>query len=168
MKFTLEINPASLSSAQLKIMSFKMRRIITNPKVRKGMDVVKKAVKPYVKEAREIFDNAAHHAVALEVVFWFPFPKSGTKAEKAARVGGQPVVSALYGDADNRVKAFQDALKDAGCFADDRYVSTLVVRKRYTRSVPRIDVRIESDEGGYGEGEFRLKEEPPEQPPSLF
>ena len=102
MRCTLLIDPSTLSSAQLKVLSFRLKRIITNPKVRKAMARVEAAFKPYAKLARQVQESAPFGAVALGVKYYFPFPKSGTKKEKAARRGGQPVVSALYGDLDNR------------------------------------------------------------------
>ncbi len=146
-------------------MSFRFKRIITNPKVRKAMLRVEAAFKPYARLARAVQESAPFGAVALGVKYYFPFPKSGTKKEKAARRGGQPCVSALYGDLDNRNKAFQDALVKAGAFPDDRYVSTLLLRKRYTLSTPRIEVAVVADKGGYDNEPFTLHERPEDATP---
>ena len=145
MRFTLLIDPALLSTAQQRITSFKFHRIITNPRVAAGMKLVETAAKPYARQAAEIQRNSPFGAVALSVAFYFRFPKSGTKAEKRARLGGQPVTSARYGDIDNRAKAFCDALVNARLFPDDRLITTLLLRKRYTLAQPRIEVEVLPD-----------------------
>lgn len=160
MRCTLLIDPSTLSSAQLKIMSFRLKRIITNPKVRKAMLRVEAAFRPYAHLARKVQESAPFGAVALGVKYYFPFPKTGTKKEKAARFGGQPCVSALYGDLDNRNKAVQDAIVKAGAFPDDRFITTLLLRKRYTLSTPRIEVAVTADLGGYDDEPFSLAEKP--------
>lgn len=145
MKFTLLIDPARLSTAQQRITSFRFHRIITNPVVARGMKLVETAAKPYARQAAEIQRNSPFGAVALSVAFYFRFPKSGTKAEKRARLGGQPVTSAKWGDLDNRAKAFVDALVNARLFPDDHFITTLLLRKRYTLSQPRIEVEVMPD-----------------------
>lgn len=165
MRCTLQIDPSTLSSAQLKVLSFRLKRIITNPKVRKAMARVEAAFKPYAKLARKVQEAAPFGAVALGVKYYFPFPKTGTKKEKAARRGGQPVVSALYGDLDNRNKAVQDALVKAGAFPDDRFITTLLLRKRYTLSTPRIEIAVTADLGGYDNEPFTLHEKPEDAVP---
>lgn len=69
MRCTLLIDPSTLSSAQLKIMSFRFKRIITNPKVRKAMLRVEAAFKPYAKLARKVQESAPFGAVALGVKY---------------------------------------------------------------------------------------------------
>lgn len=147
MQFTLNIDPAELSSAQLKVINFKTKRIITNPRVARGMKLVRNAVFPYAKLCAAIQDTAPKGAVAVSVCFWFAYPKGGTKTEKAARYEGEPVVSARFGDADNRAKAALDTLVQAGCFTDDRYISSLLIRKRYTLCRPRIVFEVVADKG---------------------
>lgn len=160
MRCVLHIDPSTLSSAQLKVMNFRLKRIITNPKVARGMKRVEAAFAPYAKLARAVQESAPFGAVALGVKYYFPFPKGGTKKEKAARFGGQPVVSALYGDLDNRNKAVQDALVKCGAFSDDRYITTLLLRKRYTLSEPRIEIVVTPDLGGYDREPLALAEKP--------
>lgn len=147
MQFTLNIDPAELSSAQLKVINFKTKRIITNPRVARGMKLVRNAVFPYAKRCAAIQASAPKGAVAVGVCFWFAYPASGTKKEKAARYAGEPVVSARWGDCDNRAKAFIDTLVQAGCFTDDRYISSLLIRKRYTFQNPRVEVLVVADKG---------------------
>ena len=69
-------------------------------------------------------------------------------------------MSALYGDLDNRNKAVQDAIVKAGAFPDDRFITTLLLRKRYTLSQPRIEVAVTADLGGYDNEPFTLSEKP--------
>jgi len=160
MRCTLLIDPSTLSSAQMKVMNFRMRRIISNPKVVKGMKRIKAAFQQYVALAQAVQKSAPFGAVAVGIKYYFPFPQTGTKREKAERFGGQPVVSARYGDVDNRAKATIDALRDVGAFTDDRFISTLLLRKRYTLSQPRIEIVIVPDHGGYDKEPLTLNEKP--------
>lgn len=145
MKATLLIDPARLSTAQQKLISFRQRRVFTNPRVAAGMRLVEAAARPFAKQAQDIERNAPYGAVALSVAFYFRFPKTGTKAQKAARRGGLPVVSAKWGDLDNRAKSFIDALVKARWFTDDHIITTLLLRKRYTLSQPRAEVEVLPD-----------------------
>lgn len=147
MQFTLNIDPAELSSAQQKVVNFYTKQIITNPRVARGMKLVRNSVFPFAAKCAAVQTSVPHGALAVSVRFWFAYPMSGTKAEKAARYEGEPVVSGRYGDCDNRAKAFIDALVQAGCFVDDRYISKLTISKRYTLGKPRIDVSVDGDSG---------------------
>lgn len=85
--------------------------------------------------------------VALKVVYLFPFPKGGTKAERAARREGMPVISGRWGDLDNRQKGLQDALVRSHAMPDDHFISELILKKRYTLGRPRIECGIAIDYG---------------------
>lgn len=148
-KVTLALDPALLSTSQQRITLFSQRRIITNPRVARGMKLVQTLVKPFVTLMANVQRNSPTEAVKLGVIFYFAYPKTGTKAEKAARREGAPVVSGKYGDLDNRQKGFQDALVKAGCFTDDRFISSLLLKKRYTLGSPRIEVLVGPDLGDH-------------------
>lgn len=147
LKVTLALDPALLSTAQQRLTLFLQRRIITNPRVARGMKLVQTLVKPFVAQIADVQRNSPTGAVKLGVIFYFAYPKTGTKAEKAARREGAPVVSGQYGDLDNRQKGFQDALVKAGCFTDDRFISSLLLKKRYTLGSPRIEMLVAADIG---------------------
>ena len=77
--------------------------------------------------------------LSVRTVFRFEFPASGTKREKATRYEGQPVISAKFGDCDNRFKATGDALMQCHAIPDDHFITELLIRKVYTFGKPRID-----------------------------
>lgn len=143
----LEIDPSVLSTAQQKIMNYKTKCIITNPKVKRAMRIVRSEARVHRLKVRSVsYEDGKPTAVTLRAYFCFPFPKSLTKRERAKMYEGYPVVSAHYGDLDNRNKAFQDALVEAGWFEDDRYISHLDIRKVYSEH-PRIHIEVERDTG---------------------
>jgi len=149
MRIVLDIDPATLSTAQQKGMFH--GRVFTNPKVAKSMRAVRNAMLPVARGIREQLDMTCGDystlGIELTAIFYFAFPKSGTKKEKALRREGQPVTSARYGDLDNRHKAFQDAIAKSGAIPDDHFVSHLDIRKCYTLAKPRIAVWFDVDLG---------------------
>lgn len=64
---------------------------------------------------------------ALSICFHIPYPKT---APQRVRIEGRPYQK--RSDIDNFVKAFQDALQEGGCLADDAAISTLLAKKVYT------------------------------------
>ena len=138
--FRLNLDPSTLSTAQQKVIAFRQRRIIVNPRVARAMKTVRFAVTPFVEETRTSVDRwlSEGRGIGLSITFLFSYPKGGTKREKAARREGSPVLSAKWGDLDNRAKAFIDALVKAGMLPDDHLISNLSLRKRYTLSKPSI------------------------------
>lgn len=151
MTIILDIDPATLSTAQQKGMH--NGKIFTNPRVAKSMRAVRVAMSTHARAVRSYIDHGLvgnlWAGVKLQVCFWFAFPKTGTKAERAQRFDGMPVTSGRYGDLDNRHKAFQDALVQSGALPDDRFVSILRLEKRYTMGRPRIWIDFSLD---YGQG----------------
>lgn len=164
MRFTLTIDPATLCTAQQKKVAWKQKVIFANPKVVRSMKVIAAAAAPYRVRARAMFDAAPGHALAVGMKFWFAFPSTGTKAEKAARRAGEPITKRWSGDCDNRAKSVLDALTQAGFWEDDQYVTTLLVRKRYTLYQPRIDFVILPDTGGIEAGPLAVEEKPSDIP----
>lgn len=145
LKVTLALDPAMLSTAQTRITLFNQRRIITNPRVARGMKLVQTLVKPFVEQMSSVQRNSPTEAVKLGVIFYFAYPKTGTKAEKATRREGAPMTRTP--DCDNLVKSFQDALVKAGCFTEDKFISSLLVKKRRTLGSPRIELLVGQDMG---------------------
>lgn len=130
MVMVLPIDPADLPTAQQK--GVYKGHIFTKKKVKVGMRLVYWAAKPYVRLA-----PPKGTPVEVKVQFWFRIPKSRTDLRE-----GDPVTSHTYGDLDNRVKAFQDSLQNAGFFSDDKDIARLYLDKVYTHSEPRIFVEI--------------------------
>lgn len=150
MRIELPIDPATLSTAQQKGMHH--GRVFTNPKVARSMRIVQSAMKEHAPAVRRYIDEEMGYrpgriGISLLVIFYFAFPKSGTKWEKALRRDGQPCLSARYGDLDNRNKAFQDAIVKSGAIPDDHFVTMLWLKKRYTLEAPRIVMHIDPDYG---------------------
>jgi len=159
-RFTIPIDPATLCTAQQKKIAWKQKVVFANPKVVRSMKTIAAAVAKYQPQARAIFDAAPGHALAVGLKFWFAYPSTGTKAEKAARRAGFPITKRWSGDCDNRAKSVLDALTLAKFWEDDQFVTTLLVRKRYTLYQPRIDFAILPDTGGIEAGPFGLSEVP--------
>ena len=143
MKVTIEVDPACLSTAQQTIVAFRSKRIIKNPRVKRSQRIVRDAMVVNSRKVRRYLDGMMmvnqRAGISLRVVFRFAFPSGGTKREKATRYEGQPVVSAKWGDLDNRQKGAQDALMQCGCIPDDHFITELLLRKVYTFGKPRID-----------------------------
>lgn len=150
-KFNLDIDPATLSTAQQMTVAFKIKRIIKNPRVVRSTKIVKNAMIIRARQCRryleDIWEVNPKAGVSLRVCYWFAFPQTGTKREKATWYEGMPVVSSKWGDLDNRQKGFQDALEDAGVFPNDCTISELLLRKRYTFKKPHIEIGIAGDGG---------------------
>lgn len=151
-EFDIMIDPATLSMAQRKLYSLRNGRVRTfaNPKVARGMRVVSFLARNAVRTLGVTLPPPGA-AVRLEATYHYAIPKSRQRG-KGAHADGEPCLSRAMGDADNRHKAVQDALADAGLFADDVLVSDLRVRKRWTAGSPRIHIRIEEDAPADAEG----------------
>ena len=135
---TLPIDPAALSTAQQKKVSFKSRRIFTNPRVAAGMKAVRLLALPH---RAAVCSEVPHGSpVRVEADFLYAYPK-GTPA--AHRIDRAPLPHGA--DLDNRFKAVGDALTKAGWWEDDRAITTLVLRKMRTTSSPRIILRVSAD-----------------------
>lgn len=108
------------------------------------------ATKAYESTVRASYINAAPPVERLhvgplrvEIVAYYPIPKSWNKARKRAALAGEtrPEVKP---DLDNLVKAILDALNGLA-YEDDASVTDLIVRKHYAE-IGRVIVRIESGE----------------------
>ena len=146
--FVIDIDPATLSTAQQKKVSFKQRRIFSNPKVVAAKSAVALLALPHRKAVRDMFGGDT--PLRLEATYYYKFPSSFPKKQMAE---GMPKITGA--DCDNINKAPQDALgtpkngpcgrNGAGLWDDDRRISTLLVSKRYTLLRPRIVFSIMQD-----------------------
>lgn len=135
---TFDIDPAAISTAQQKKISFRTRRIFTNKKVAAGMRAVKLLALPHARAVQSIVPDGT--PVSLSVTFFYAYPK-GTPKKRL--VDNAPMPQGA--DLDNRFKSFGDALTSAGWWTDDRVISALILRKRRTTGAPRIDLIVSPD-----------------------
>lgn len=134
----LPVGPGTLSTAQQKKISFRTRRVFTNKRVAAGMKVIKLLARQYTSRVTAAVPHGS--PVRLEATFLYPYPK-GTPRKRL--IDGAPMPKGA--DLDNRFKAVGDALTDAGWWADDRAITTLVLRKRRTTGVPRMEFAVSHD-----------------------
>lgn len=105
--------------------------------------------KQYEKEIRQAFREAGGTSfgtvpVAVDVVAYYPIPKSARKADKEAMEAGLRVPM-VKPDIDNVLKAVLDGIQgDDGAFHDDVQVVSVKATKRYDRigSPGAVVVRI--------------------------
>jgi len=141
--FTLAIDPSTVSTAQQKKVSFLTKRIFPNPKVLRTKSLVARLASPHRDGVRRMFPEGG--TIFLSVTFFYRYPTGTPKSrlvDGAAKGNGA--------DCDNLAKAPIDALgndkgKGAGLWDDDRSISTLLIRKRYTLGNPRIHVSVRRD-----------------------
>lgn len=139
----LDIDPSTLSTSQQKKVSFRQRRIFTNPRVARTKKLVSLLARQHRPLVRQALSDCA--AIRLEATYFYAYPKGTAKkrlVDNAPRTVGA--------DCDNIHKAVQDALgfdkgKGANLWDDDRRISALLVRKRYTTGAPRIEFRVLPD-----------------------
>lgn len=144
-EFDLMVDPSTLATAQQKRYAMRNNKVMTfsDPRVARGMRIVTFLARNAVRKFRVELPPPGT-PVRLDATYLYKIPKSRAKGKKAYR-DGDPCVSHAMGDADNRHKAVQDALADAGLFPDDTFVSDLRIRKVWTSGSPRIHIRIEPD-----------------------
>lgn len=149
--FTLPLDPSLIGTAQQKKVSFRCRRIFTDPKVERTEKNVAILARVHRAAVRSVIGPTDH--IRLEAVYRYNYPKGTPKCrmiDGATKGNGA--------DADNIHKAVQDALgplrnrktgtcRGACLWEDDRLISTLVVKKRYTLKQPCIDISVSKDEG---------------------
>ncbi len=142
--FSLAVDPATCATSQQKKVCFSQGRIFTNPRVARTKRAVALLGRAHRAAVRAVVSDG--DPIRLEVTFRYAYPKGTAKRRQ---VPDAPKANGA--DCDNLVKAVNDALsydkgKGADLWADDRAISTLVVRKRYAvGSPPRIDFRISKD-----------------------
>lgn len=132
------INPAELSTAQQKKISFRTRRVFTSARVARGIKTIKLLALPHKKAIQEVVPWGS--PIFLSIAFLHAYP-AGTP--KSKRIDFAPMPQGA--DNDNRIKAPQDALVQAGWFPDDRFITTTHITKRRTTGEPRIVVIVSQD-----------------------
>lgn len=109
------------------------------------------ATKNYEATVRSSYMNAAPPGerlhtgpVRVQIMAYYPIPKSWNKARKRAAMAGEtrPEVKP---DLDNCAKAILDALNGLA-YEDDASITDLTIHKRYAE-IGHVIVRIESGEG---------------------
>ena len=146
-KFTLMIDPSTIGTAQQKKFDPRTRRFFTDSKVAKAMKVISLLASSMAKMSGAYLPDQGS-AVCLSLKFHYAVPKSRMKPKKGEKpiVEGDPCFAFWAGDCDNRAKAVIDALTLAKFWPDDRYVTSLNVRKAWTFENPRIDVEVSLDD----------------------
>lgn len=132
---TLDIDPATISTAQQKRFDPRSRRFFTNGKVLQGMRLILSLASPYASAVRSMISEA--DGVELGMAFLYAYPKS-TPRER--RIDLIPLPSGA--DSDNRAKAPIDALALAGWWSDDRIITRHVLAKLRTTGIPRIEIAV--------------------------
>ena len=135
---TLPVDCSTISTAQQKKISFRTRRVFTNKRVAAGIRVISLLARQHT--SRVLAAVPFGSPVCLSATYYYAYPK-GTPKKRL--VDGAPMPSGA--DLDNRNKAVMDALTQAGWWPDDRYVTTLVLRKRRTTGSPRIKLQVTTD-----------------------
>lgn len=107
------------------------------------------STKAYETTVRNSYMNAAHPGerlhvgpVRVQIMAYYPIPKSWSKARKRAAVAGETVPE-VKPDLDNLAKAILDALNGLA-YEDDSSVTDLTIHKRYAE-IGHTVVRIESE-----------------------
>lgn len=135
---TLLVDVSRLSTAQQKKISFKTRRVFTNKRVAAGMKVIELLARRHTPRILRTVPPGS--PVAVDATFLYAYPK-GTPKRRLVNRAPMPTGA----DLDNRWKAVGDALTKAGWWADDRAITTLVLRKRRTTGTPRIELAVSPD-----------------------
>ena len=135
---TIPLDPANLSTAQQKLISWKQHRVFTNAKVSRGMRNTTLLARPFRRIITDVVPWGT--PVHLTMTFYFAYPKN---TPKKILIDDAP--QPQRGDCDNRAKAEIDALTHAGWWEDDRYCTTEVLRKRLTTGEPRIVIKVKRD-----------------------
>lgn len=136
---TLPVNADDLCTSQQKRIDFMRRRVFPNPKVLRGMRCVQALARPHTPRILAIAPLGS--PVAVDATFLVPYPK-GTP--KSRRLNNSPMPEKW--DLDNKWKAVGDALTIAGWWLDDRYITSLHLRKRRVASaVGSILIEVSKD-----------------------
>ena len=135
---TLRVNADDLCTSQQKRIDFARRRVFPNPKVLKGMKLVLAKAKPYAPLVAAAVPHGS--PVAVDALFFVPYPK-GTPRRRL--VDGVPMPEKW--DLDNKWKSVGDALTLAGWWPDDRFITSLRLRKRRTVGPPLIILAVSRD-----------------------
>lgn len=140
--FTLDINPATLSTAQQKgVRTFTAKNGKTfvsfykKKKVVQTEEMLELLLRPHAPKVPT--KNDGNTCVNIEIVYMFPHP-SGTpkwKAEQLTFMTQRP-------DADNLSKSLVDCMTKCGFWEDDSMVN--FDYKKFRNPRPRIDISLET------------------------
>ena len=95
-----------------------------------------KLKKAWQKEKYEMFNDIP---LSVHIMAYFPIPESYTKLKKA-QAKENIIKPTTRKDVDNIAKIVLDGLNGVA-YADDKFVTDLVVRKRYSEN-PRVEIEI--------------------------
>lgn len=136
---TLPVEPDDLCTSQQKRIDFARRRVFPNPKVLRGMRRVQTLARPHTSRILAIAPPGS--PVAVDATFFVPYPKGTAKSR---RRDNAPMPEKW--DLDNKWKAVGDALTLAGWWPDDRYITSLHLRKRrVAAAVGSILIEVSKD-----------------------
>lgn len=118
-------------------------RTFADPKVSRTMRIISLLAKSYI--AKHGVTVPPHGTpVKVSIIMLYAAPKNRRRGKNAVGESA-PCTSHQCGDCDNKAKLVIDALTAAGCWADDKDITTLLVTKRWTLGTPRIVVTIAPD-----------------------
>lgn len=141
--FRLDVDPATIGTAQQKRFDPRSKRFFTDRRVARGMRVMSALAKSALSRAGRGAVPRDGETVSLRLDLWYGVPKS----RRRELVEGGACSAMWAGDCDNRAKSIIDSLTAAGFWPDDRYVSRLEVTKRWTHRAPGIVVTVGHDGG---------------------
>lgn len=142
-KFTLDIDPAKIATAQQKGIDFDRRRVYTKRKLRSANRAIITLTRVWMQRPESLWPRHSTPAT-LKLAFFYAIPKTRLvrHGKLPALSDGQPCTAAWAGDLDNKAKAVIDAMVQAGIFRDDRDITVLTLAKAYTAGNPRIEVEV--------------------------
>lgn len=135
---TLRVNADDICTSQQKRIDFARRRVFPNPKVIKGMKDILAKARPHTSLVLAAVPYGS--PVAVDATFFVQYPKGTPKRHLADNV---PMPEKW--DLDNKWKSVGDALTLAGWWPDDRFITSLLLRKRRTVGEPRIVISTSED-----------------------
>lgn len=118
-------------------------RTFADPKVSRTMRIITLLAKSYIAKHGVTFPPHGT-PVTVSIVMLYAAPKNRRRGKNAV-TEAEPCTSHQCGDCDNKAKLVIDALTAAGCWADDKDITSLYVTKRWTLGTPRIVVTISRD-----------------------
>ncbi len=91
--------------------------------------------------------NFGEAYLKLEVLAYFPVPKSASKAKREAMLQGK--IRPGKPDGDNLIKAIADSLNQIS-YDDDKQISTMIITKVYSEQ-PKLIIRLSEDTDFYSD-----------------
>ena len=135
----IELDPATLSTSQQKMIDFRRHRVFQNKKVLAGMRAVSLIARTMTSRIHEVVPF--RKAVTVDAEFYYSYPKGTPKKDLIEKF---PMPSGA--DCENRWKSVGDALTQAEWWEDDRLITHLGIDKFRTIYEPRIVIRVSRDD----------------------